>query len=133
MMNENTRILGAIHARASWHEQEWNCYQETILVTTSKCVITDAFGENERECPLDKFQLDIPAFGEHEYFMFPGGLTIDETIEVLNNQDASKLVEEEEFLKEFNLRNINREWEELLSSMRSAALDPKKIRELLKL
>ena len=132
-MNDKIRILGAIEAHANVHEQEWNNYEETILIF-SKCVITDAFGEDEQECPLDKFQLDIPAYGENEYFIFSdGGITIDDAIEALNHADDSEMVTEEEFLMEFGLRHINQEWEELFSEMRAAALDPKRVKELLKL
>ena len=133
-MNDNLKILGAINARANVHEQEWNDYEETILITASKCVITDAFGEDEQECPLDKFQLDIPAYGENEYFIFSdGGITIDDAIGALNHADDSGMVTEEEFLTKFGLRHINQEWEELFSAMRAAALDPKRVKELLKL
>lgn len=134
IMNDNLKILGAINARANVHEQEWNDYEETILITASKCVITDAFGEDEQECPLDKFQLDIPAYGENEYFIFSdGGITIDDAIGALNHADDSGMVTEEEFLTKFGLRHINQEWEELFSAMRAAALDPKRVKELLKL
>lgn len=133
-MNDTMKILGMINARANVHEQDWNDYEETILITASKCVITDAFGENEQECSLDKFQLDIPAYGENEYFIFSdGGITIDDAIGALNHQHDSGLVTEEEFLKKFGLRHINQEWEDLFSEMRAAALDPKRVKELLKL
>ena len=120
-------------------EEDWDlpasCYEdiERILITTDECVITDAFGEYEKKYPLDKFQLKIHPHGDHEFFVFSTPVTSDEAMEICYHEDDTRSVSEEEFLMKFKLRHINSEWEELLSAMREAALDPKKIKELLKL
>ena len=159
-MNDNIKILGAINARANVHEQEWNDYEmswdfkNNPLICNRINTVSAAFKSWSKECnerfnqlkaneeELNRIFIDIyglqdeltPEVEDKEYFIFSdGGITIDDAIRVLNHADDSGMVSESEFLTEFGLRHINQEWEELFSAMRTAALDPKRVKELLKL